>query len=53
MKNEKIGDGKVCLGVNLPKELHSALSQIAKRNDLSISQVVRQAIRDYIAKETN
>lgn len=34
-------------------EYITAMSEIAKRKDLTLSQTVRQAIRDYIAKETN
>lgn len=44
-------EGKVCLGVYLDKDDHARLKDVAKSQDLTISQVVRKAIKEYLAKE--
>ena len=43
-------DNIICLGVRIPKEMHEALAKAAKDNDLTMSQVVRIAIKDFIKK---
>lgn len=51
MRNEKLDDGNITLGVRISKELHARMIEIAKEKDLSLSQLVRQACKAYIAKE--
>lgn len=40
----------ICIGVRIPKELHEEFKQLAKNRDLTISQVIRIAIKDFIKK---
>ena len=37
-------------GFAVPPEMHSQLKEIAKREDLRISQIIRRAIREYLER---
>lgn len=39
----------VCIGVRIPKKLHTELTDIAAKKDLTLSQLVRLAIKKIIA----
>lgn len=47
----KIGDNTICLGVYVPKITHAQLVAIAKEKELTLSDIIRAAIREYINKE--
>lgn len=47
----KIGDNAICLGVYVPKITHAQLVAIAKEKELTLSDIIRAAIRAYINKE--
>lgn len=47
----KIGDNAICLGVYVPKITHAQLVAIAKEKELTLSDIIRAAIREYINKE--
>lgn len=34
--------------VRMPRELHNAIKEEARRHDLTMSQVVRRAVRQYL-----
>ncbi len=38
------------LGVEIPREQHERIRSYAKEHELTISQVVRRAIGEYLAK---
>lgn len=46
---DKEKDDMICLGVRIPKEIHAKLAKVAKSKDLTISQLVRIAIKNAIA----
>ncbi|MBQ6728438.1 MAG: hypothetical protein IJQ87_05800 [Clostridia bacterium] len=41
---------KVCVGAYVPEKTQADLTKIAKEKEVAISDVIRFAIRDYIAK---
>lgn len=47
----KIGDNTICVGVYVPKITHAQLVAIAKDKQLTLSDIIRAAIREYINKE--
>lgn len=47
----KIGDNAICLGVYVPKITHAQLVAIAKEKELTLSDIICAAIREYINKE--
>lgn len=42
---------RVCLGVYIPKALHSELAELAKRKEIPMSQIVRETLKEYVQKE--
>lgn len=38
------------LGVEIPKDQHDKIRAIAKSKEITISQLVRRALKDYLAK---
>lgn len=42
-------DNIICIGVRIPKELHEELTDLAYKKDLTLSQLVRIAIKKIIA----
>ena len=47
----KIGKETICIGVYIPKETHAKLVAAAKEKELTLSDIVRIAIREYATKE--
>lgn len=47
---KQLGKDKVCLGVHLTREIHTRLLEDARSKELSLSDVVRIALKDYLAK---
>lgn len=45
------GKDRICLGVNISKEVHSKLLEAAKAEERSLSDVVRTALRKFLAKQ--
>lgn len=45
------GKDRICLGVNISREVHAKLIEIARENEQSLSDVVRIAIREFLAKQ--
>lgn len=41
------------IGIRLEESEKQAIMEYAKENDLSISQVVRRAIKEFLMKENN
>lgn len=39
------------LGVEVPREQHDRIKQIAKNNEMTISQLVRRALNEYLEKQ--
>lgn len=51
--NETQGKEKICLGVYIAKELHSELKAVAEAKEIPMSQIVREALKEYVNdKET-
>jgi predicted transcriptional regulator len=48
----KLNQERICLGVRISKETHIKLLEIAKSRELSLSDVVRGAINDFVRKES-
>lgn len=48
----KIGKETICIGVYISKETHAKLVAAAKDKELTLSDIVRIAIREYATKET-
>lgn len=46
----KLGGATICLGVYIPKKTHDDLIATAKEQELSLSDIVRIAIREYLTK---
>ena len=47
-----MGDRKaVQMAVRMPRELRAAALEKARRHDLSLSQVVRQLLREWLAED--
>lgn len=44
----KVGQDRICLGVQISKETHAALVKKANSKELTISDIVRIAIKDYL-----
>lgn len=42
-------DNVICIGVRIPKDLHKELTDLANKKDLTLSQLVRTAIKKIIA----
>lgn len=42
----------ICIGVRIPYELHRELKQLADSKDLTLSQLVRLAIKNIIADQS-
>lgn len=45
---DKEKDDMICLGVRIPKKTHEELANLAASKDLTISQLVRIAIKNII-----
>lgn len=43
-------DNVICIGVRIPKTLHKELTDLANKKDLTLSQLVRIAIKQIIAE---
>ena len=41
---------KICLGVYVTNEMHSKLIALAKQENLSLSDIVRIALKEYLVK---
>lgn len=46
----KLGQKRVCLGVQISQDTHAALVQLAKDKELTISDIVRLALKSYMSK---
>ena len=44
----KLGSKRVCLGVQISSEMHQSLILVAKENHLTMSDIVRLAISNYV-----
>lgn len=42
---------KICLGVYITTDKHERLMEIADKKELTLSNIVRMAINEFIAKE--
>lgn len=51
VERESSKKGKVCLGVYITEELHSELVVVAKEKEVPASQIVREALKEYISKK--
>ena len=40
--------GTLAISVDMPEELHTAIHRYAKEKDLTVSQVIRQLIREFV-----
>ncbi len=40
---------KICLGVYITKETHGKLVEIAEKEELTLSDIVRKAVKEFIA----
>jgi hypothetical protein len=47
----KLGKDRICIGVYIAKDFHAKLLEIAKAKELSLSDVFRIAVKEYLAKE--
>lgn len=47
---KQLKSDKKCLGVYITSEMHNKLIEVAKQENLSLSDIVRVAIKDYLAK---
>ena len=52
LKNEK-KKLSFMLGVHIPIELHDELMKVAEENDLTLSQIVRIALRNFLKQQTD
>lgn len=50
-KHESGKTGRVCLGVYITKELHAELMAVAKAKEIPASQIVREALKEYVSKK--
>lgn len=41
---------RICLGVYITADTHERLSALAKERELTLSDIVRMALKDYFAK---
>lgn len=41
---------RICLGVYITADTHKRLSALAKERELTLSDIVRMALKDYLAK---
>ena len=48
----KLKQKKVCLGVQISEDMHAELIKLADKKELTISDIVRMAIKSFVAKET-
>jgi hypothetical protein len=48
LKKEK--NGKVVIGLWLNKETHVAVEEVARKQELTFSDIVRMALKEYVAK---
>ncbi len=48
--NERQPAKKVCVGAYVPEKTQTDLTKIANEKEVAISDIIRFAIRDYIAK---
>ena len=44
----KLGGQRVCLGVQISPDMHEKLIQVAQQQHLSMSDIVRMAIKAYL-----
>lgn len=44
-------NGKVNIGLWVGKEVHAKLAEIAKKEDLTFSDIVRIALKEYVQKK--
>lgn len=42
---------KICLGVYITDDTHKKLTEIAAEKELTLSDIVRMALKDFIAKQ--
>lgn len=48
----KLKQKRICLGVQIAEEMHSKLIEIANKKELTMSDIVRMAIKEFVQKET-
>lgn len=48
---EPRGNGKIYVGAYVSVETHKKIVELGKPRELSISDIVREAVREYIAKQ--
>jgi len=48
----KLKQKRICLGVQVSEDMHLALIKLAGKKELTISDIVRMAIKNFISKET-
>ena len=46
----KLGKTTICIGVYIPKKTHDDLIAAAKEQELTLSDIVRISIREYLTK---
>lgn len=46
-------DEVVCIGVRIKKDLYEQLRKVCESKDLTLSQVVRIVLKEFINKETS
>ncbi len=42
---------RICVSAYVTRDMHGKISQIAKSRELGISDIVREAVREYLAKQ--
>ena len=48
----KLNQERVCLGVQISRDMHSKLLNIAGKKELTLSDIVRMALKDFVQKES-
>lgn len=49
----KLRQERICLGVQISKDTHADLLSIATKKELTLSDIVRMAIKDFIQKQSD
>ena len=48
----KLNQERACLGVQISRDMHSKLLNIAGKKELTLSDIVRMALKDFVQKES-
>ncbi len=48
---EKETKDRICVSAYVTRDMHGKISQIAKSRELGISDIVREAVREYLARQ--